>query len=71
MTFSPLATAQTSRTSFGAKSTDELKSIYANIGSAVGYEKAPREITRYFVGLAMLAGLLTAALSLAWFQRLP
>ena len=56
---------------FGAKSTDELRSIYANIGSAVGYEKAPREITRYFVGLAMLAGLLTAALSLAWFQRLP
>jgi Ca-activated chloride channel family protein len=56
---------------FGAKSTDELKSIYANIGSAVGYEKAPREITRYFVGLAMLAGLMTAALSLAWFQRLP
>jgi Ca-activated chloride channel family protein len=56
---------------FGAKSTDELKSIYGNIGSAVGYEKAPREITRYFVGLAMLAGLLTAALSLAWFQRLP
>jgi Ca-activated chloride channel family protein len=56
---------------FGAKSTDELKSIYSNIGSAVGYEKAPREITRYFVGLAMLAGLMTAALSLAWFQRLP
>jgi Ca-activated chloride channel family protein len=57
--------------SFGAESTDELKSVYANIGSAVGYEKVPREITRLFVGLAMIAGLATAALSLAWFQRLP
>jgi Ca-activated chloride channel family protein len=57
--------------SFGAESTDELKSVYSNIGSAVGYEKAPREITRLFVGLAMVAGLATAALSLAWFQRLP
>ena len=56
---------------FDAQSTAELKSIYADIGSAVGYENAPREITRYFVGLAMLAGLMTAALSLAWFQRLP
>jgi len=61
----------TGGSSFGAQSTDELKSIYADIGSAVGYEKAPREVTRYFVGLAMLAGLMTAALSLAWFQRLP
>lgn len=61
----------TGGTSFGAQSTEELKSIYADIGSAVGYEKAPREITRYFVGFAMLAGLMTAALSLAWFQRLP
>lgn len=57
--------------SFGAESTEELKSVYANIGSAVGYEKAPREITRLFVGMAMVAGLMTAALSLAWFQRLP
>ena len=57
--------------SFGAQSTAELKSIYADIGSAVGYEKAPREITRLFVGLSMLAALMTAALSLTWFQRLP
>lgn len=57
--------------SFGAQSTAELKSIYSDIGSAVGYEKAPREITRLFVGLAMLAALMTAGLSLAWFQRLP
>ena len=54
--------------SFDAESTDELKSIYPDIGSAVGYEKAPREITRWFVGLAMLAALMTAGLSLAWFQ---
>jgi len=45
--------------------------VRTDIGSAVGYEKAPREITRLFVGLAMLAALLTAGLSLTWFQRLP
>ena len=61
----------TGGSSFGAQSTAELKSIYSDIGSAVGYEKAPREITRLFVGLAMLAALMTAALSLTWFQRLP
>ena len=61
----------TGGSAFGAQSTAELKSIYADIGSAVGYEKAPREITRLFVGLAMLAALMTAALSLTWFQRLP
>jgi Ca-activated chloride channel homolog len=56
---------------YDAQSSAELKAIYENIGSAIGYEKAPREITRYFVGLALLCGLATAALSLLWFQRLP
>lgn len=56
---------------FDAQSTEELKSIYSNLGSAVGYEKVPREVTRWFVGLALIAGIITAALSLLWFQRLP
>jgi Ca-activated chloride channel family protein len=56
---------------FTASSLDELEAVYADIGSAIGYESVDREITDWFVGggLAVLA--LSAVLSLLWFQRLP
>jgi Ca-activated chloride channel family protein len=49
----------------------ELGAAYQAIGSAIGTERVPREVTDWFVG-ASLAVLATAGgLSLAWFQRLP
>lgn len=56
---------------FSASSLDELEEVYANIGSAIGFETVDREITDWFVagGLVLLA--LSAGFSLLWFQRLP
>lgn len=56
---------------FTAESTDELRDVYSNIGSAVGFDEEVQPVTTSFVALAL--GLLVAAsvCSLAWFSRLP
>jgi Ca-activated chloride channel family protein len=62
---------QTGGTFFAAASASELQKVYANIGSSIGFDVAQREITSWFVGMALLALLGTAGMSLAWFNRLP
>jgi Ca-activated chloride channel family protein len=61
----------TGGTAYDAESTSELEAVYRGIGSSVGYTEEARSITGWFVGLALLAALLTATASLAWFSRLP
>jgi Ca-activated chloride channel family protein len=56
---------------FTATSENELQKVYANIGSSIGFDIEQREITAWFVGAALVALLATAAMSLAWFNRLP
>lgn len=56
---------------YDAQSTAELKEVYKGIGSSVGFVEETHSISGWFVGLALLAALLTAVGSLAWFQRLP
>ena len=55
---------------FSADSLSELKKVYENIGSAVGYVKANREITSRFAGyglaLAVLAALGAISLGARW-----
>jgi Ca-activated chloride channel family protein len=55
---------------FSAASADELKSVYKNIGSEVGYEKADREVTSRFAGyglaFAVLAALGAISLGARW-----
>ena len=58
-------------TAYGAESTAELKEVYKGIGSSVGYVDERRSVVGWFVGLALLAAMVTALGSLAWFQRLP
>ncbi len=60
----------TSGAFFTAESVDELDTVYENIGSAIGFEEAEREITDWFVGAALALTVLAAALSVFWFQRL-
>jgi Ca-activated chloride channel family protein len=62
---------QTNGTFFTAASASQLQKVYSDIGSSIGFDLEPREITTWFVGLALLALLGTAAMSLAWFSRLP
>ena len=55
---------------FAAATVDQLKTVYANIGSEVGYEKAEREVTSRFAGyglaLAVLAALGAISLGAKW-----
>jgi Ca-activated chloride channel family protein len=56
---------------YDAESTEELKQVYQGIGSSVGYIEERHSVMGAFVGFALVAALLTAALSLSWFSRLP
>ena len=55
---------------FSAASAQQLKQVYENIGSAVGYEKADREVTARFAGyglaFAVLAALGAISLGARW-----
>jgi Ca-activated chloride channel homolog len=56
---------------YQAETAGELEDVYDDIGSSVGYVTEAREITSTWVGYSLLALLLTAVGSLAWFGRLP
>jgi Ca-activated chloride channel family protein len=62
---------QTGGVAFSAASSAELKKVYADIGSAIGYNTEQREISRWFIGFGLLALLAAAGMSLLWFSRLP
>jgi Ca-activated chloride channel family protein len=56
---------------YSAATEEQLASVYSKIGSSIGYETKELEITSWFIGVALLAMLATAGMSLAWFSRLP
>lgn len=61
----------TGGSAFEAGSARELRRVYADIGSSIGYRTEQREVTSWFVGLALLFAMAAAAGSLVWFSRLP
>lgn len=61
----------TDGTAFTAQSGAELKAVYADIGSSVGYTTELRDITGTFVGASLLVLFAAAVLSQLWFSRLP
>jgi Ca-activated chloride channel family protein len=56
---------------FEADSSEELVSVFEGLGEGLGTRTEPREITDQVALAALLAGVLAAAGSLAWFARLP
>lgn len=56
---------------FTAATGEELKEVYSDIGSSVGYEEAEREIGSWFIIGAVAALFVAAAFSMLWFSRLP
>lgn len=56
---------------FRAESLTELEKVYADIGSTVGFETVEQEVTDRWVGIGLVLMVLSAALSLLWFSRLP
>ncbi|MGH9225534.1 MAG: VWA domain-containing protein [Acidimicrobiales bacterium] len=61
----------TGGTAFDAASAKELRQVYNDIGSSIGYRTVPREVTSWFVGLGLLFALAAAGGSLLWSSRLP
>lgn len=61
----------TNGTAFSAATEKQLKAVYANIGSSVGFTTEQRDITGTFVGASLLILFAAAALSQLWFNRLP
>jgi Ca-activated chloride channel homolog len=64
-----IASATGGRT-FSAQSADQLKSVYNEIGRVVGYNVAHRDITAWFIGVALALMVAAAAAALTWNQRL-
>jgi Ca-activated chloride channel homolog len=56
---------------FDAPSGDDLRSVYEEIGSQVGFETEQQEITFLFAAAGGLLLLLGAGLSALWFNRIP
>jgi Ca-activated chloride channel family protein len=56
---------------YEAASASELKKVYQDMGSSIGYRTKAREITQWYVGLGLLFALAAAGMSLLWTSRLP
>lgn len=56
---------------FEAATLRELRRVYADIGSSIGFRIEEREVTSWLVGLALALALAAAAGSLVWSPRLP
>ena len=61
----------TSGSSYAAESDEQLRDVYSDLQSSIGWTTEPREITNLVAGIALAAALLAALASLLWFSRLP
>jgi Ca-activated chloride channel homolog len=61
----------TGGTAYTAESAQDLKAVYAKLGSTIGFDEKSQDVTYRFVGVGLVAMLLAGALSLRWFSRLP
>lgn len=62
---------QTGGTYFSAVTEGQLKDVYQDIGTSIGYVNEEREISTWFIGGALALFLLTSTMSMVWFSRLP
>ncbi len=63
--------AETGGRAYRAESARELRRVYRDLGSSLGYRIERHEVTSWAVGLGLLAGLLAATTSLRFTGRLP
>jgi Ca-activated chloride channel family protein len=54
-----------------APSSRDLKGVYDELGSKIGFVKQKQEVTVVFAATGLLFLVAGAAMSLAWFKRLP
>ena len=62
---------RTGASSFDAPSAEELRAVYDNLQSRIGFMPGEREVTDLFAGGALLLVMSGAALAALWFGRLP
>ena len=56
---------------YDAPSADELRKVYEDIGSKVGFRKERKDATHWPLGVGVALLVVAAGLSLAWQQKLP
>jgi Ca-activated chloride channel family protein len=56
---------------FDAATEGELRDVYQDIGTSIGYTTEEKDASALFIGGALALLLVTSGLSLAWFSRLP
>jgi len=61
----------TSGSFYSAESDEELRDVYSDLQSSIGWTTEEREITNLVAGIALAAALLAGLASLLWFSRLP
>jgi Ca-activated chloride channel family protein len=70
----PAAMAQIASTTggktFSAQSAGQLKAVYDEIGRVVGYDVQHRDVTAWYIGLALALMVAAGAAALIWNQRL-
>lgn len=54
-----------------AGSSDELREVYEDIGTSVGYRLQQQDISARFIGVGLVLAMAAAAGSMVWFSRLP
>jgi Ca-activated chloride channel homolog len=60
----------TGGTAYTTQSGEELRSVYDDIGSSIGWRTQQQEVTPYLAALGLLVAVGAGALSLRWFSRL-
>ncbi|GAB3654555.1 vWA domain-containing protein [Glycomyces tarimensis] len=56
---------------YEAASVDELRGVYEDMGSSLGYRTIAQDISQWFIGTALVMLFTAAGLSLAWTSRVP
>ncbi len=56
---------------YSAATGKQLRAVYQDLGSSIGYRRIPHEITTWFLGMGLLLALAAGAMSLMWTSRLP
>ena len=62
---------QTDGRAYEAEDSEQLSEVYESIGTSLGWRVEDKEVTSTFTLLAALLAMVTGALSLLWFSRLP
>ncbi|MES9543818.1 MULTISPECIES: VWA domain-containing protein [unclassified Actinomadura] len=56
---------------YEAADADQLREVYANIGTSLGFRTEHRDVAARYVGIALLFAFAAGGVSLVWFSRLP